>query len=261
MKNLRRTLRQILAISVVTFHELIREKILWSAFVFALLCIGLSFSISQLSFIDQSRVALDFGLAAVSIIGGLISVIMGAALIAKEVQNRTLYLVLTKSIWRWQFVVGRFLGLSAILVLNALLMTVVVVAVVNLTDGKVDSAVAQSLLLQVTEFGVLAAMACIFSAFSTPTLAAIFASGIWVIGHAMTDLRILANRIEPVFLRPVLGVISRLLPDLTRFDIKAEVAHGIPVTWTYTGVSMAYGMAFIVFALVVSCVVFLRRDL
>lgn len=261
MKAVSRIIRQIFAIGSVTFHELLREKVLWSSFVFALLCIGLAYAASQLSYADNARIAMDFGLTSVSIVGGLISVIMGAALIAKEVQNRTLYLVLTKSIWRWQFVVGRFAGLLAILMLNSLVMAAIALLIVKFTGGAIGSSVVKSLLLQMTEFGVLASMACIFSALSTATLAAIFASGIWVIGHAMTDLRILADKIEPVALRPVLGVIARVLPDLTRFDIKAEVAHNLPVTWTYTGVSMLYGLAYVIFALTVACVVFLRRDL
>ena len=253
--------RQIWAISSVTFHELLREKILWSAFVFAVLCVGLAFAASQLAFADNARVALDFGLTSVSIIGGMISIIMGAALIAKEVQNRTLYLVLTKAIWRWQFVLGRFMGLLAILILNSLLMTAVVIVVVKMAGGSLDSSFAKSIILQIVEFGVLAAMASIFSAFSTSTLAAIFASGIWVIGHAMTDLRLLSQKIEPPTMRPVLGAITSILPDLTRFDIKAEVSHNLPVTWTFTGVSVAYGIAYILFALVVSCLIFQRRDL
>jgi ABC-type transport system involved in multi-copper enzyme maturation permease subunit len=260
-RTLFRIFKQINAIATVTFHELLREKILWSAFVFAVLCVGLAYAVSQLSFADNARIAVDFGLTSVSIVGGLISIIMGAALVAKEIQNRTLYLVLTKSIWRWQFVLGKFAGLIAVLALNSLLMSVVLIAVQLVTGGSPDQTLFKSLLLQMMEFGVLASMACIFSAFSTSTLAAIFASGVWVIGHAMSDLRILSEKIEPPFMRPVLGAISYILPDLTRFDIKAQVAHQLPVTWLYTSMTMAYGFAYLAFALAASCVIFMRRDL
>jgi len=95
---IKQSLRQVFAISSVTFQELLREKILWSALLFAVLCVALSPAAAQLSFADQARIALDFGLTSVSIIGGLISVIMGSSLIAKEVHHRTLYLVLRKSV-------------------------------------------------------------------------------------------------------------------------------------------------------------------
>lgn len=260
-KEVTRIARQLFAIGNVTFFELTREKVLWSSFLFGIFCVGLAYAVAQVAFVDNGRIAVDFGLTSISLIGGLISIIMGSSLIAKEVQNRTLYLVLTKSIWRWQFVVGRYLGLVCILFLNALIMTFVVLAVSKAVGGELNSNVAKSLILQIAEFAVLAAIASIFSVFSTATLGAIFASGVWVMGHAMTDLKILSEKIEPVMMRPVLGLIARLLPDLSRFDIKAEVAHHLPVTWGYTFVTVAYGASYICFALAVSCIIFSRRDL
>jgi ABC-type transport system involved in multi-copper enzyme maturation permease subunit len=253
--------RQTFAIAAVTFQELLREKVLWSALVFAFLCVGLAYAVSQLSFADNARIALDFGLASISIVGGLISIIMGAALIAKEIHNRTLYVVLTKSVWRWQFVLGRFGGLVGVLSVNALLMALVLLVVQHVAGGSPDASLVKSLLLQVTEFAVLAATACMFSALSTATLAAIFSAGIWVIGHANADLKILASKIEPVVLRPVLDFVARALPDLARFDIKAEVSHQLPVTWAYVTTGMAYGCFYAAFALTAACLIFMRRDL
>lgn len=255
------SLRQITALSGMTFHELLREKILWSSFIFALLCVVLAYAVSRLSFAENARIALDFGLTSISLIGGLISVVMGAALIAKEVSHRTLYLVLTKAIWRWQFVVGRLMGLLGALAVNTTLMAVVLVGVYLLSGGQWSVSLIKSLLLQITEFGVLASMACIFSAFSTATLAAIFTSGIWVIGHAMSDFRVLAEKVDPSWLRPVLDVVGRVLPDLTRFDIKAQVSHQLPITWLYVGTTFFYGIAYILFAVSAACVIFSRRDL
>lgn len=259
--ELKRMLFQVRAIAIITFHELLREKVLWSSFVFAVLSVGLAYAVSQLSFAENARIALDFGLTSVSIVGGLISIVMGAGLIAKEVQNRTLYLVLTKSIWRWQFVVGRLLGLLGVLTLNSLVMMLILIVTFVAVGGKLNVDIAKSFVLQMTEFAVLASVACIFSAFSTATLAAIFSSGVWVIGHAMTDFRIVADKIEPYALRPVLGFIARVLPDLTRFDIKAQVAHQMPVTWTYMSVSVLYGLFYVAFAMTAACLIFRKRDL
>lgn len=259
--SFKRISKQIGAIGVITFHELLREKVLWSAFVFAILCVGLAYAASQLSFTENARIALDFGLTSISIVGGLISIIMGAGLISREVQNRTLYLVLTKSIWRWQFVVGRLAGLLGILAVNAAVMMIILLFVFLLIDGKPGVGLAQSFILQVVEFGVLASVACIFSAFSTATMSAIFSSGIWVIGHAMTDLRILVSKIESPVSRFFFEVLTGMLPDLTRFDIKAQVAHQMPVTWIYTVVSVGYGVLYIMFALVAACLIFRKRDL
>lgn len=262
MSGIRLSLRQIAAIGIVTFSEIIREKILWSSFLFALLSVGLAYAVSQLSYVDNARIALDFGMTAISLIGGLMSVVLGAALIAREIHNRTLYLVLTKAIWRWQFVVGRYLGLLGVIILNTLLMFLVALIVVRVTGGSYGPGpLAKYFLLQISEFALLGAMACVFSALSTTTLAAIFSSGIWVIGHAMMDLRIIGERIEPAFLRPLLSFVSHVLPDLTRFDVKAQISHDLPLTWVYTEVTVLYAAAYAVFALVLACLIFSGRDL
>jgi len=255
------TVKQILGIGIVTFHELVREKILWSTLLFAFLCVGLSYALSRLSFVENARIALDFGLTAVSLIGGLLSIVMGASLIAKEIENRTVYVVLSKAVWRWQFVVGRLLGLFTVLILNATLMTLVLLLIFVISGGHLSSAIFKSLVLQITEFGVLASMACIFSSFSTVSLAAIFASGVWVIGHAMEDLRAVTDKIEPVSLRPILHFITFVLPDLTRFDVKVQVSHQLPITWGYTNYTIFYGLAYMAFAILTACTIFSRRDL
>ena len=104
-------------------------------------------------------------------------------------------------------------------------------------------------------------MACIFSSFSTVSLAAIFASGIWVIGHAMEDLRAVTEKVEPVSLRPILRFVTYVLPDLTRFDVKIQVSHQLPITWSYTSLTIMYGAAYMAFAILAACTIFSRRDL
>jgi cytochrome d ubiquinol oxidase subunit I len=83
-KKLKIQAKQIEAISIVTFQELLREKVLWTSFMFSILCVGLAFAVSQLSFSEHARISLDFGLASVAFVGGVISVFMGSTLIAKH---------------------------------------------------------------------------------------------------------------------------------------------------------------------------------
>jgi ABC-type transport system involved in multi-copper enzyme maturation permease subunit len=253
--------KQIQAISIVTFQELLREKVLWTSFMFSILCVGLAFAVSQLSFSEHARISLDFGLASVAFVGGVISVFMGSTLIAKEVQSRTLYSIITKSIWRWQFVVGRWFGLMGIIMMNAVIMTGIFMAVFFFLGGRFHIGLIQALLLLIFEFGVLASIACVFSAFSTATLSIIFTSGIWILGHAVPEIKLVAEKIEPAFLKPFLIIVSNLIPDLTRFDIKAQVSHVLPVFWSYVLLNSLYGLVYIIFSLVVSCFIFEQRDL
>ena len=51
-----------------------------------------------------------------------------------------------------------------------------------------------------------------------------------------------------------------MLPDLSAFDVKMEVVHGLPVTAGYMATTVAYGVAYIAALLLVATFIFSRRD-
>lgn len=254
-------LKQILAIAAVTFREILREKVLWSTMVFAFLLVALSLAVAQLSIYEPGRIALDFGSAAVGLAGGLLAVVVGGSLISREVKERTLYLVLTKSIWRWQFVVGKFLGLFGVLILNASLMYAVLALVFFASGGGFHVNFIYSALMQYGEFLVLASIGVFFSCFSTSMLASIFAGCLWIIGHAMDDVRLAFARISMDALRKGALLFAKVLPDLTVFDIKAQLSHGVPVAFSQVAMAMAYSGLFAAFMVCAGCFAFSKRDL
>ncbi|MGE4231963.1 MAG: ABC transporter permease [Bacteriovoracia bacterium] len=249
------------AISILTFKELIREKVLWSSLLFGVLCVGLAWSLSRLSFVEDSRIALDFGLTSISLIGGLLSIMLGANLVAKELESKTVYLILAKPIRRWQFISGRLIGLNLVLLTNMFLMAGILILVLVISGGEFKLSILQSLLLQFSEWIVLAAVACFFSCFSTVTLSVIFSTGIWVIGHAIFDIKLLIRRVDPPELQPVLEFLSKILPDLGKFDIKVNVSHNLFVGWSYVFSSIFYALWFTAFVFTLTCFVFSKRDL
>lgn len=253
--------KQITSISKVTFHELIREKVLWSSFAFGIIAILLSIAVTQFSYVDNARIALDFGLGSIAIIGSLISIMMGSALISKEIQNRTYFIVLTKPVFRWQFIVGRWLGLLEVVVLNSLIMLTIMMVIYHFLDGRITFELVQGLGLIVIEFGVLSAIACIFSTFTTTTLSAIITIGIWLTGHAMEDFKIVSRKFDQEFVREGFTFLSNVLPDLTRFDIKMQISHLMPVSGYMVFSSALYGIAYMVFALTLSCLIFTKKEL
>ena len=50
------------------------------------------------------------------------------------------------------------------------------------------------------------------------------------------------------------------VPDFSAFDVKTEVVHGLPVPGGYLAATAAYGFAYIAALVIVSVVIFSRRD-
>ena len=80
---------------------------------FAMLLIGASYLIGQLTAGQDVKIIKDLGLAATSVFGLFIAVFIGIGLVSKEVERRSIYSLLAKPIERHQLVLGKYAGLRA----------------------------------------------------------------------------------------------------------------------------------------------------
>src|SRR4029079_7437650 len=103
--------RAIAWIAVNVFRESIRDKILYNLVLFALLMIGASYLIGQLTAGQDVKIIKDLGLAAASIFGLFIAIFIGIGLVSKEVEKRSIYSLLAKPVDRYHIVLGKYVGL------------------------------------------------------------------------------------------------------------------------------------------------------
>src|SRR5438874_13744259 len=111
-----------LAIAVNVFRESVRDKILYNLVLFAILMIGASYMLGQLTAGQDVKIIKDLGLAATSLFGLFIAVFIGIGLVSKEVERRSIYALLAKPVSRSQLVIGKYLGLCLTLAVNVSVM-------------------------------------------------------------------------------------------------------------------------------------------
>ena len=122
----------------------------------------------------------DFSLFSVSLFGVVTTVVLGVNLLSKELHKRTIYNMLSKPVARWQFLVGKFLGLFATLALMMSLLAVLLLGVLALIEGKPDWSLLPVVGVMLLELAVLLAAAIFLnasSAFFSPAIPAGSASG------------------------------------------------------------------------------------
>src|SRR5437867_10705162 len=124
-------MRAVVAIAVNVFRESVRDKVLYNLVLFAVVMIGASYLIGQLTAGQDVKIIKDLGLAAISVFGLFIAVFIGIGLVSKEVERRTIYSLLSKPISRQQFIVGKYLGLVLTLLVNVAVMTLAYYAVLG----------------------------------------------------------------------------------------------------------------------------------
>ena len=117
------------AIASNTLLELVRLKVFYFLLFFALIVIGISFFTSRMSFQEQSQSLKAASLGAMSIFTWLLAVLATAMLLPKDIEDRTLYTILAKPVPRFEYLLGKFLGVLALLFIALSLMSAVFVLV------------------------------------------------------------------------------------------------------------------------------------
>ncbi len=250
----------ILSLARHTVRELIRNRLFYLLIVFALLLIGASLILARLTIGQWERIINDVGLATVQLAGALVAILVGVGLIAGEVDRRTVYVTLSKPVTRTQFVVGRYLGLCANLVMLVAVMGAALWAVLATTGYPMTATGLSALALITVELFVLAAFAVMFSSFTTPTLGVIFSVSVFVIGHLAGDLVSFAARMKGTSAK-VLAILGRVVPNLDLLNLKTQAANQLPVPGTFVAKSAAYGLVYAVVAVTLAAAIFSRRDL
>jgi ABC-type transport system involved in multi-copper enzyme maturation permease subunit len=260
-------------IAANVFKESVRDKVLYSIVLFAVLIIAASFLLGKLTAGQEVKIVKDLGLAAISLFGHFIAIFIGIGLVSKEVERRSIYSLLVKPMTRSQLIAGKFLGLVSTLAVNVSVMTaalfVVLAAHQVVTPDAIQStweapAVDPSLVtasfLILVELALVTAVAIFFSTFTSPVLAAAFTLGLVIVGHFNADLKNFENVVDSL---PVVWLARGLyyvLPNLAPFDVKLQVVHAQPVGGGYVALTTAYGAVYCLALLSAAMLVFSRRD-
>lgn len=246
------------AIALNTFREAIRDRVLYLLLVFALILIGVSRVVALLTVGDEDKIIKDVGLSAISVFGVLTAVFVGVSLVFKEIEKRTVYTLLANPVRRWQFIVGKFGGLFAVLAMNLVLMTAALV-VTLWVRGESPWPLFPAVALILVELALVCAFALLFSSVTNPILAALWTVAMYVMGHLSFTLRGFSAKLEGTS-RFLCDVFYYVLPNLERLNVKAEAVHGLPVSGEVLATSALYGVGYTVLVLSLACVAFERKE-
>lgn len=219
-------MKNILTIARNTFKETIRDKILYAILAFAFLFLASTYFLGSISLGEDIKVVKDLGLAGIYIFSIIIAVFLGTSLIYKELEKRTLYIIISKPVTFIDFVVGKFLGLWAGLTLNIVLMTIAYLVIVKIKGGGIDYISLYSILLLIFEIAIFISLTILFSSFTTPLAGAIYSILFLYIGHSLLLLKQSAEK-SGGLARSLADGAYYILPNLEKFNIRNSVVYGI----------------------------------
>lgn len=269
-----------------TFNEAMRRKILNVFLILALGTVLISLTFPFLDFRQQVVILKSFGLGMIQFWGIFIAIIMGISLIPQDVEQRTIYTILSKPVQRHEYIVGRFLGAAVTLAVNVALMGLAFVIVFILkTNGRALTELANGdfgtflaswqwsseiptlaggILMTYMKLLLLAAVAIFFSVFMSVTVNFFLSSAVFIVGNLSTVIESMASSPNTAaVLKPLYKAIHSIIPNFGNYDIQNPIIHpDVPQgdLGMYMFKATLYGLAYTVILVVLGVLFFQRKE-
>lgn len=247
----------IFPIAFNTFKETVRDKVLYVILLFSVFIISASLILSKLSLGQNDRIIVDLGLASISLFGVLLTLFIGANLLNKEIDKKTIYLLLSKPMGRYEFILGKHLGLSMTLFIIITFMSLAFYGLIFITTEKVSFVYLQAIFLIYVELMLLVSIAILFSTIAPPVMSSIYTLAVYIIGHFTKDLLHFGTMSQNETMALFTRTIYYVLPDLEKLNIKNLVLYspdGV-IPEIFTG-GILYGILYTFIALTISIFIF-----
>jgi len=253
-------MKPVWVLAINTFREVIRDRILYALILFAFLLIGLSLALGQLSFAEQARISANFGMSAIHLCAVALAIFVGSNLVYKEIEKKTIMTILVRPISRLQFIFGKALGLSMVIVTMvgglALILALVFVGLGQPVGVRFAIVLAGLL----AESMVLLGVTILFSMITKPLLVVCFSIGVFLIGHWQGSLEFFAQKDEVGTLKAVAWMVGHFMPNLERVNWKDLVLYDQPLEIAAKAASLGNAAAWFALCIWISTLLFMRKD-
>jgi ABC-2 type transport system permease protein len=283
---------RVLAITTNTLTELTRLKVFYFLLIFALLLIGSSIFMAQLTFQQEFQILKDVSLGAMSIFTSLLAIVATARLIPQDIEDRTVYTILAKPVPRFEYLLGKIAGVLLLLAISTLIMSAVFLAVLYTREQtvlhetlrqmskapreQVDDALRalRSSALNVDIFPgivivylkacLLAALTLFVSTFATTNIFTIVVMAfIYFIGHLQATAREywLQGHSSGWITHTFLAVVALIFPDLQAFNLVDDIVAGAAISLGLFAKTAVLGLFYTTIYTLLATFVFYGKEL
>ena len=253
-------IRSFWAIAFNGFREARRNRVTLVLAFFAGLLLLSSSLITDITVFTFDRVLIDIGLGGMSIILVLLAIFLSTGLLSREIERRTIFMVVTKPVSRGLFLVARLAGNMLTLTALQVLMGALLVLEFWVLKTTVTGPALLAMAMLWFELLVLSALGFLMSSFAGSMTSAFVTVSMFFVGHLSADIYTLARRSKSEALQILGKVIYYVLPNLERLNLRPQASYGVVVPARMWLVSGAYALAYAGALVWLAVVLFRRRD-
>lgn len=253
--------QKIIIIASYTFKEILKSKILLNVFFIGIGLMVVTYVATEFTYGVPERVALDFGLGMLSLSSLAISLFMGVNLLSKEIESRTVYMIISRPVPRYAFIMGKILGLMGIQFFNILILGTLTLMATVLMGGKIDPLTFWSIGFTFLESLMLLLLVVFVSLFANTILTVILSLVVLLLGHSIRDTQQIQFVQNTPFLSYALDLYQFFLPAFYKLNLKDFVIYNKTLELSYLLQNLCYGLLYSTFLLLMIVFVFNRKNL
>ena len=254
---------KIWTIAYNVFLEMARDRILYVIGVFAIVMVLAITMLPEVAAGTEDKLILDTGLAAINILSLFVVVFIGTGLINKEIEKKTVLVLIAKPVNRAEFILGKHLGLSLMMAVLIGALTALMLGLLSISGVpyQIDLMLLATFFMFL-EMVLLIAAAMMFGVITSTVLATLMTLAIFAVGHETRNILALDKIAESESFRRIAEGLFLVLPDLERLNLKNEIANGFVAPPSGGGLleNAAYGLIYTALLLTVTVTVFERRQ-
>ena len=260
MNQLSRSIRGVHIIAKNTFREVIRDRILYSLVIFALLLVLLSLALGQLSFDENIRLSANFGFTGIHISAIALALFIGSTLVSKEIDKQTILTLLARPVSRAQFIIGKAAGLMAVVFVMSVSLGCILALFLSLLNFHFTLEFGYALLGILLESSIVMGITLFFGSFSRPVMTVVFTVSVFLLGHWVDSLEYFIGRSESAIFKIVARPLQYIIPDLERLNWRSAPVYGteIPTSQIVSAATWTFG--WLILLVTLSVLIFRRRD-
>ncbi len=268
-------MKPIFPVAVITFKEGIRNRAVYGIIILSLLMLTANFLICEIIMREVGKVAVDIALSTVSFSGLLLVLFVGINLMAKDLDKKTIYMVLARPISRTHYIVGKFLGMVALIIVSNVIQGCFAAASVFMLNSMYPAYFQRfswmmfilALVFIVLSLTLLSALSFLFASItSTSFITLVLTVVSYLIGNSLSDVKALVEAPKAAGIDPspvtikVVQTAYYIFPNLSFFDIKIQAAHGLMLSFPFICWTTLYGLVYTAIIITLTCAIFAKRE-
>ncbi len=247
-------------IALNTFRELKRNKILYMILFFGILLIIFSLALASLSLWQTEKIVLDFWIAMIEIFWLVSVIFIWSQLIFNEIDGKTIYLILSKPIWRYEFILWKFFWFAMILALIIFFQSIIFLIIAFYSNIYIDYLVFLSIIFIFLKLIILFSIILFFSTFISSILSIVLTIIVYIIAHSITSIIDMAVRSNNEIMLIFWKILYITFPNFEWLNIKNLILSPVKLGFSDLFFNSIYWVMYLIIILWLTVIIFWKKN-